>query len=263
MKYIKQMLILLSVSLFAASSAIAAVSITGSAEVTYTGADKDDSDSELSYDGSLTFAVETNNTTFTATLPITAAVDDATGAATLTDVSVATKAGDITITAVLTGDDQGVTVGVDMEAGVSNVSLGMTAADDITASATISGITASYTFSNAEGNEATTTEVGGSLGGIDFNISRANALNEADTPVYEVTTAWDVGATFSGVGFTYASDKTIGASVDLAGNSLSVTKADGVDMDFEVSRSISDNATITAGYVGDTEQITLTAAISF
>ena len=50
------------------------------------------------------FAVETNNTTFTATLPITAAVDDATGAATLTDVSVTTKAGDITITAINEGD---------------------------------------------------------------------------------------------------------------------------------------------------------------
>lgn len=287
----KKIITFAAAAAMASSSAIAGMDISGEATFTLTkGTATDTSDDKMTqtHEASLTFsgASADGNTTFSATLPLehaitaTTAIEngDAAGSADdphtatttvdaisiFTDVEVATKINDISVAANLS--DKSLSVGLDFLSG--EVAVGVDGDTNITLSTTVSGIEVSYVVHgvNDADNDTNTkgaATISGELAGMTFEFTKEVATWDVLGAPDTFDDTWEVGVTFNGIGLTLDSDSAIGASMGLAGNTLTISKPKDGDPSVEVARDINDNASVTAKYDGDADEASLSATVSF
>jgi len=235
----------------ASSTAMAGVALTGAASVTYD--DMGTADSVTSYAASLTIAGTSGATSFSATINLLDGSDAGTNNAnaSVTDVSMSTSIGPVSIAVDMTNDDEdpdagvderGVTLSIDILAGDVNIALDDAGA--VTVTSTVAGIAITHVLNGS-------TSASASLAGMDVNLKRTKAG----------VTTWDVSTTLNGVTLKIDQAGKVTASMGLAGNTVTITNADNTTV--AITRDLTSGATLTATYDTTDDALTLKASISF
>ena len=267
----KKLIALSAATVFASSAAIADIAISGSASVTYD--DNGSAASETTYDADLSVVGTSGGSTLTVGVDVDAG-------ASVTGVDLSTTIGPVSIAADMfdedednlddgsgdakvDSDDRSVTVSLSVPVG--GVTLSLDDDGDVTASASVAGVTITHTMSDGDD----TTSASASIAGIDVSVTN----DEGDT-------SWDLGTTVSGIAMTLDSDNNVSATMGLAGNTLTVSHTGAVDAVAEdadnystdaadayttiaVSRDLTSGAALTATYSTDDDSLTLEASVSF
>jgi len=154
---------------------------------------------------------------------------------------------------------------VSLDVPVGGVTLSLDDDGDVTASASVAGVTITHTMSDGDD----TTSASASIAGIDMTVEN----DEGDT-------SWSLATTVSGVAMTLDSDNNVSATMGLAGNTLTVNYGGAVDAEdadsdnwsvtaveahttVAVSRDLTSGATLTATYSTEDDSLELSAAVSF
>ena len=228
----KKLIALSAAAVLASSAAMASVSLSGTASVTY--ADNGDLDSDTSTGATLTIAGVNGGTSATATLDLTDG--------TLHSVSMSTSIGPVAVEVDMIDEDgvdtNTVTLSIDVLAGDINISL-----DDgggVTITSTVAGIAITHVVGGD-------TSAVASLAGMDIEVSTDGT--------------WLVSTTLNGVTLSITDAGVVTASLGLAGNTVEITN-DG-DTTITVTRDLTSGATLEVSYDTFDDALTLTASVSF
>ena len=274
----KKLIALFAVSTMASTSAVAAIALSGAAEVSYD--DNGSSASVTKYDADITLVGTAGATTFTYSMDIAGDADNIANPTT-TAADLATTIGPITIAADMhdeatigtdasgTGGniaeavDTGVTVSLD--APIGDATIGLDDTGDITVSGTWSGVAISHTIK--DGHDKTSASA--SIAGMDISIT-----NDAGS------STWSLGTTVSGVDLTLASSQKVTAAFGLTGNTMTVTHnperklkaATATKQDITqrnafstvaISRDLTSGAALSATFSSLDDSLTLKASVAF
>ena len=226
----KKLIALTAASVMASSAAVAAVSLSGSASVTYD--DNGTAASTTTSAASLTIAGSNGGTSASATLNLL------TG--NMSDVSMSTSIGPVTVSADL--DANTVALSLDVLAG--DVSIALDDDGNATVSTTVAGVSLSHTIGG-------TTKGSATLAGMDVSVERTAAG----------ATTWDVSTTLNGVTLSIDEAGAVKASMGLAGNKVEI--ANGSDTTVTVTRDLTSGASLEAKYDTSDDSLSLKASVSF
>jgi len=223
----KKLIALTAASVMASSAAVAAVSLSGAASVSYA-----ESNNAVTTSASLTIAGSNGGTSASATLDLKSG--------NMSDVSMSTSIGPVSIDVDV--DAATVSLGLDVLAG--DVSIALDQAGNATVSTTVAGVALSHTIGG-------TTKGSATLAGMDVAIERTNAGD----------TTWDVSTTLNGVTLSIDEEGVVTASMGLAGNTVTITNGGATTV--SVSRDLTSGANLTAGYDTSDNSLSLVASVSF
>jgi len=268
----KKLIALSAAAVMASSAAMADIALSGSASVSYDDGGPDAA-SATTYDASVTITGTSGGSTLTASYDLEA--DE------VSAIDLTTTIGPVTVTAdiwdevsiVATDDNEGgqraetddTSLVVSLDVPVGGVTLSLDDDGDVTATASVAGVTITHTMSDGDD----TTSASASIAGIDVTVEN----DEGDT-------SWDLATTVSGVALTLDSDNDVSATFGLAGNTLTVThNAEvaavaedddnwGADLvaahtTVAISRDLTSGATLSATYDTTDDSLTLEASVSF
>ena len=238
----KKLIALTAASVMASSAAVAAVSLSGTASVTYD--DNGSAPSSTSYAASLVIAGSNGATSGSATLDLlTGNTSNVSMTTSIGPVSVAVDMTDDAETApTATVDERGVTLSIDVLAG--DVAIALDDSGSVTVSSTVAGIDLTHAIGG-------TTKASATLAGMDVNVARTAAG----------ATTWDVSTTLNGVTLKVDSASKVTASMGLAGNKVTITN--GSNTTVKVERDLTSGASLTATYDTTDDSLTLKASVSF
>jgi hypothetical protein len=229
----KKLIALSAVALMASSAAIATVSLTGSASVTFD--DNGTATNTTTGAASVTISGSNGGSSASASLNLlTGAMTGAEMSTTIGPVAVAA-----TIDSVGTAD---VTLSLSVLAGDVTIALDQDGA--ATVSTTVAGVALSHTLGGDTSGSAT-------LAGMDVAIVRTAAG----------ATTWDVSTTLNGVTLSIDEAGVVTASMGLAGNTVTITNGGATTV--SVSRDLTSGANLTAGYDTSDNSLSLVASVSF
>ena len=268
----KKLIALSAAAVMASSAAMADIALSGSASVSYDDGGPD-AVSATTYDASVTITGTSGGSTLTASYDLEA--DE------VSAIDLTTTIGPVTVTAdiwdevsiVATDDNEGgqraetddTSLVVSLDVPVGGVTLSLDDDGDVTATASVAGVTITHTMSDGDD----TTSASASIAGIDVTVEN----DEGDT-------SWSLATTVSGVAMTLDSDNNVSATMGLAGNTLTVshtgavaevaedathysTAAADAYTSIAVTRDLTSGATLTATYSTSDDSLTLEAAVSF
>ena len=219
----------------ASSAAMAGITLSGAASVTYD--DNGTAASATTTAASLTIAGSNGGTSATATLDLTDG--------TMHSVSMSTSIGPVSI-AVDMLDEDGVatnTVALSIDVLAGDINIALTDGGTVTVTSTVAGIAITHVIGGATSASAT-------LAGMDVNIENDGGV-----------TTWDVSTTLNGVTLKIDQAGEVTASMGLAGNTVTITN--GGNTTVSVSRDLTSGANLTATYDTTDDSLTLEASVTF
>jgi len=222
----KKLIALTAASVMASSAAVAAVSLSGEASVTYD--DGGAGASATTTAASLTIAGSNGGTSASATMDLKDG--------SMSDVSMSTTLGPVSVDVDIS--NASVTLGLDVLAG--DISIALDDSGNATVSTTVAGVAIEHTI----GGDTSATA---SLAGMDVEVSTAGT--------------WDVSTTLNGVTLAIDESGNVTASMGLAGNTVEI--ANGSDTTVTVTRDLTSGASLTAVYDTSDDSLSLTASVSF
>jgi len=273
----KKLIALFATTAVASGSAMGAIALSGTADVSYD--DNGASPSSTTYDADLVITGTAGSTTYTQSMDIDGGT---TRAVSVTGSSLSTTIGPVTIAADMydesdaatvsstgglsadSGDNRSITVSLD--APVGDATIGLDDSGDVTVSGTFSGVTISHTIQDG----ADTTTGSASIAGMDVTLT-----NDAGS------TEWTIGTTVAGTAVTVGSDKSVSATFGVTGNTVVVThvaerasatsttstKYSTAQKDayttIAVSRDLTSGAALAATYNTHDSSLTLKASVAF
>ena len=236
----KKLIALTAASVMASSAAVAAVSLSGTASVTYT-----EGTNDITSAASMTIKGTSGGTSMqTSVNLLTGTAGSASMSTSIGPVSVSVDmTNDAEAAGVAAVDERGITLGLDVLAG--DVSISLDQKGKATLSTTVAGVKITHALGGA-------TSASASLAGMDINLKKDGA-----------TTTWDVSTTLNGVTLKIDNAGAVTAAMGLAGNKVTIANATATGTKVTVARDLTSGASLEAAYATSGNVLTLKASVSF